>query len=54
MIKDVDITISLERYEELITAERLIEILESAYNLSSYKAQYVLEAVFGKEQDNAE
>lgn len=53
-IKDVDITIPLERYEELITAEYRIKLLESAYDLGSYKAEYVLEAMFGKRQENAE
>lgn len=53
-IKDVDITIPLERYEELITAENQIKLLESAYDLGSYKAEYVLEAMFGKRQENAE
>ncbi len=53
-IKDVDITIPLERYEELTAAENQIKLLERAYDLGSYKAEYVLEAMFGKRQENAE
>lgn len=54
MVKDVEITLSLEDYERLILAKNQLELIGKAYEQGFYNTENVLAAIFRKDKNDAE
>lgn len=50
MVKDVEITLSLEDYERLILARNQLELIGKAYEQGFYNTENVLAAIFRKDK----
>lgn len=53
MVKDVEITLSLEDYEKLILARNQLELIGKAYEHGFYSTENVLTAIFRKDESDA-